>query len=59
MDNSKDLIEFNIFNLVRKLKEMRMYSVENINQYNFLYYFISELLNEKNNNIYLNNMPNN
>ena len=41
-------IDFNIFNLVRKLKELRLYSVENINQYNFIYQFIEELLNEKN-----------
>lgn len=57
--DSKELIEFNIFNLVRKLKELRMYSVENINQYNFIYYFISELLNEKNYNINYDNMVNN
>jgi protein tyrosine phosphatase len=48
INKNKELISFNIFNLVRKLKEMRMYSVENINQYNFIYYFIDELLKEKN-----------
>ena len=42
-------IQFNIFNLVRKLKELRLYSVENINQYQFIYLFIEELLKEKNN----------
>ena len=48
INENKELIIFNVFNLVRKLKEMRMYSVENINQYNFIYYFIDELLKEKN-----------
>ena len=43
-----DDIIFNVFNCVRKLKEMRMYSVENINQYNFIYRFLEEYLNEKN-----------
>ena len=47
LKNSED-ITFNVFNLVRKLKELRMYLVENINQYNFIYYFIEELLKEKN-----------
>ena len=46
--NKQDVITFNIFNLVRKLKEMRRFSVENINQYNFIYLFINELLIEKN-----------
>ena len=46
--NRQDIITFNIFNLVRKLKEMRRFSVENINQYNFIYLFINELLIEKN-----------
>lgn len=45
---NSDVISFNIFNFVRKLKEMRMFSVENINQYNFLYKFIEEYLREKN-----------
>ena len=48
---SSDVIIFNVFNFVRKLKEMRMFSVENINQYNFLYKFIEEYLKE-------NNLPN-
>ena len=43
-----DYIIFNVFNFVRKLKEMRMYSVENIDQYNFIYRFLEEYLNEKN-----------
>ena len=45
---NSDVISFNIFNFVRKLKEMRMFSVENINQYNFIYKFIEEYLREKN-----------
>ena len=47
LNNSQD-ISFNIFNLVRKLKELRMFLVENINQYNFIYTFMEELLKEKN-----------
>ena len=45
--NSVDLI-FNVFNFVRKLKEMRMFSVENINQYNFIYKFLEQYLIERN-----------
>lgn len=41
-------ITFSVFNFVRKLKEMRMFSVENINQYNFIYKFLEEYLKEKN-----------
>ena len=41
-------IKFSIFNLVRKLKEMRLYLVENEDQYILLYQFASILLNEKN-----------
>ena len=37
-------IKFNIFNLVRKLKEMRMYLVENITQYLFLYSFMERMI---------------
>lgn len=48
-------IEFNIFNTVRKVKECRLYSVDNINQYHFIYQLIEELLKEKNNNIKVNN----
>ena len=36
----KDVIYINIFNLVRKLKEMRIYLVENILQYEFVHEFI-------------------
>lgn len=45
---SGEYIFVNIFNLVRKLKEFRHHLVENIMQYNFIYYFIEELLKEKN-----------
>ena len=40
----EDFIEFSVFNLVRKIKELRMYMVENINQYILLYQFIDYLL---------------
>ncbi len=48
-NNSNEKITFNIFNLVRKLKESRHYSVQTAKQYQFIYYFIDELLKEKNN----------
>jgi len=41
--NSKEII-FCIFNLVRKIKEMRIFSVENVNQYALLYHFSNYLL---------------
>ena len=47
-DDGDDVLIFNVFNFVRKLKEMRMFSVENINQYNFIYKFLEEYLREKN-----------
>ncbi len=39
------IIEFSIFNVVRKLKEMRMYLVQNDLQYFFVYQFIQIYLN--------------
>ena len=39
------IIEFSIFNVVRKLKEMRMYLVQNDLQYFFVYQFIQVYLN--------------
>ena len=39
-----EFIEISVFNLVRKIKELRMYTVENENQYFFLYLFINYLL---------------
>ena len=38
------IIQFNIFNLVRKLKEMRLYLVQTESQYRFIYEFIRYLL---------------
>ena len=37
-------IQFNIFNLVRKLKEMRLYLVQTESQYRFIYEFVNHLL---------------
>ena len=52
--NNKKLneIHFSIMNLVRKLKEMRLYLVESENQYKFLYQFVNIFL--KQNNIFKN-----
>ena len=41
-------ITFSIMNLVRKLKEMRLYLVENIDQYKLLYQFVDLLLKQIN-----------
>ena len=41
-------IKFSIMNLVRKLKEMRLYLVECENQYKFLYEFINKFLKQNN-----------
>ena len=43
-----EIIQISVFNLVRKLKEMRMYMVENENQYIFLYVFINYILTNNN-----------
>ena len=43
-----DFIRFNIFNLVRKIKEMRMYMVQSPPQYEFIYSFVKYLLDTKN-----------
>ena len=45
----KDYIRFNIFNLVRKIKEMRLYMVQNVDQYRFVYAYVRYLL--ENNNV--------
>ena len=37
-------IKFSIFNLVRKLKEMRLYMVQTFEQYCFIYQFVNYLL---------------
>ena len=41
-------IEFSVFNIVRKLKEMRLYMVQNSGQYKYIYDFIECLLKEYN-----------
>lgn len=44
-DNKQEkYIKFSIFNTVRKLKEMRLFSVENFEQYAFIYQFVNEIL---------------
>ena len=45
---NKDTINFNIMNLVRKIKEMRIYSVENSEHYSSLYSFANYLLKNYN-----------
>jgi len=47
-NKNKNEIIFSIMNLVRKLKEMRLYSVENQTQYNFLYQFVNLVLIKNN-----------
>ena len=42
------IIQFNIFNLVRKLKEMRLYLVQTESQYRFIYEFVRHLLRKYN-----------
>ena len=44
----KEYIRFNIFNLVRKIKEMRMYMVQSEVQYEFIYAYVKYLLINKN-----------
>ena len=44
----KNEIKFSIMNLVRKMKEMRLYLVENQSQYNFLYQFVNLVLIKNN-----------
>jgi len=41
-------IKFSIMNLVRKLKEMRLYLVETESQYTFIYQFVNNFLTQKN-----------
>lgn len=43
-DNNLDKINFSVFNMVRKLKEMRLYMVQNYQQYKFIYDFVNLLL---------------
>ena len=46
--NKVDFIKFSIFNLVRKLKEMRLYLVQTESQYRFIYEFVKYLLEKYN-----------
>ena len=48
--NDKNIkkISFSLMNLVRKLKEMRLYLVENDEQYKMIYQFISKFLKDRN-----------
>ena len=43
------IIRINIFNLVRKLKEMRIYMVQVFEQYKLIYSFVEYLLQNNNN----------
>ena len=43
-EKNLDVISFSIMNLVRKMKEMRMLSIENVNQFSLLYDFVNFLL---------------
>lgn len=47
-DNKSKQISFSLMNIVRKLKEMRLYLVENEKQYKMIYQFISKLLQDRN-----------
>jgi protein tyrosine phosphatase len=47
-NNNLNELKFSIMNLVRKLKEMRLYLVENQTQYNFLYQFVNLVLLKNN-----------
>ena len=48
IDKNEQIIQFNIFNLVRKMKEMRLYMVQTFEQYKFVYQFAQYLLNKYN-----------
>jgi len=48
INDKVEVIRFNIFNLVRKIKEMRMYMVQAPIQYKFVYLFVKHLLETKN-----------
>ena len=51
LEKDSDEIVFSLFNLVRKIKEMRIFSVENINQFALLYDFANYLLLNNNSTI--------
>ena len=44
IDGEKEIIQFSVFNMVRKLKEMRIAMVQDIIQYKFIFYFIYFIL---------------
>jgi len=48
IDKGKEIIQFSVFNLVRKLKEMRIAMVQNIIQYKFIIYFVYFILRKYN-----------
>lgn len=43
---NKEIIEFNIFNTVRQLREMRLHCVQNTTQYYFIYLFVQYFLEQ-------------
>lgn len=45
---NQDYIKFSVVNIVRKLKEFRLYMVENYDQYTFIYEFLSLFLENTN-----------
>ena len=47
-DENENIIQFNVFNLVRKLKEMRKLSVQTFEQYQFIYKFTEYILKKYN-----------
>ena len=47
-DKKSKIIFFSLMNTVRQLKEMRLYLVENDEQYKMIYQFISKLLTDRN-----------
>ena len=48
INDKSPIIRINIFNLVRKIKEMRIYMVQTNIQYKFVYLFVEYLLNTRN-----------
>lgn len=48
IDNKEKEIQFSIFNLVRKIKEMRILMVQTEVQYQFIHYFVRYLLSKLN-----------
>jgi len=50
VDKKKQFIQFSVFNLVRKLKEMRISMVQNIIQYQFIIHFVYFIFKKYNHN---------